>query len=192
MFARIIGTSLLFSVLTTPVFAASRSNISGALIVASYDNIANAELDVDKRKDVVTELQLAYRDVSVIRPKLALSYGANLKQLLHNDFDLLDQTSFEFELGLSYKRENAFSAPSYSISLNLGQSDSKVDTRDVIYYRVGLAYAKRVTDRVRFRLGIESFVQEAKEDLNGQAVFDVEQQRIYSSLDYKLGRRNTL
>ena len=171
---------------------AGRSPLSFVLSIEDNDNLGNADVNLDQREDVVTELHLAYRDSALLNRKTAFFYGADLGQSLHNDFDLLDTLSLELEFGLRYKSQNTFAAPSYSIRVQIARADAEVDIRDIDYWRVDFNLDKRVTDRVRLRLGFEGYAQEARIDPNNSEVFSLDRQRIYGNLDYRVSRQQIL
>lgn len=192
MLAKIISFVVIALVFSAGVIARPGGNVNASLVVESNDNIGNAAFEADKREDVITELHLGYRGVKLLERPWALFYGVDFGLSKHQDFDLLDATTFDAEVGLAYKSENTFAAPTYRFTVNIGTVDTDIPTRDADYVRIGLSYSKRLTDKLSFLSGLESYSQEAKRSVNRYKVFDLDRNRFYFNLDYKVAKKNTL
>ncbi len=153
-----------------------------------YDNnVARATLEQDIVNDTIINFGISadYRFHHSHESIIILSSAIDAYQ--YQDFDKLSNIIARFKADYQIQPDHGFTAPWYhaSIEYSLVNYQSTLRDNNGLTFEIGMG--KRINDRINFRSGLiyESFEAEVDE-------FDIDNYRLYFSLDFKTHSHNTL
>ncbi|MEC9340636.1 MAG: hypothetical protein VX663_04065, partial [Pseudomonadota bacterium] len=160
-----------------------------ALEVLYDNNIGLAERRADREADLIASAAGSLRQTLTLGPRSALTLRVAAKYHEFIDFSDLNRREFGAGARWYFQPIPGFTRPWYSLSVDwsaLRHADSTI--RDGALWRLGASTGRRFTDRVSGQLGYGYVNRGAR---RGE-VFDLEQHRLFSALEWRLEGGATL
>lgn len=144
----------------------------------SYSSYASNTLDLLGRVSLAQKFS----------PNSMLIYSGILEFDKHNDYTPLDSKTFGLNIQWQFVTYAGFYAPLYQISIEYKNADYESNLRDGSGVSVEASLLKRFTDRISTIVGFSHRQRDAKNN----SVFDVDEQRIFTNIDYMLSSQSTV
>ncbi len=185
----LVGALAMMLAQVEAVRAAEPVAVQFALEAAYDDNIGLAERQADREEDFVTSLSGAVKQTLVLGSRSALVIRATAKY--HEFIDFSDLSHGEVGVGARwyFQPTPGFTSPWYALSADwLARRHVDSAIRDGTTVRLGASTGRRFTDKLSGELG---YSYSNRNSRRGQ-VFDTEQHRVFSALEWVLDGGTTL
>jgi hypothetical protein len=178
---------LLLVIFTAEVWGAVGWNSGYEVGVLQDDNIGGAQPAQDILKDTAV-LARAYAsyDWSVSEESVLRASGSFDSEQFQ-DFDGLSSNRAGITLDYRFRPSAGFSAPIYSLFVNMAESNFDSDIRDGSTMELGLRATSHLTDLIALTGGVVNSQRSADSE-----VFDLERTRYFAHLDYRVGRHSSV
>jgi FimV-like protein len=151
------------------------------------DNIRKSRYPSDIRDDYLVNLTLHGRMIFSVSEFSNMTLGARFGIEKFSTFDKLDSALIEANMKYSFAFSSSFSAPTYSLKLQLGTQDFESDMRDADFAGIGFEVGSQLTDRLFLIGGVKAKTRESRSQ-----VFDTTENQVFINVDLNLSRRTLM
>lgn len=153
------------------------------------DNITRAELSRDIEKDNILSVDASTIYKQVLNEISYLSFKGTFAVNQYQDFSKLSNTRLGIHASYNLRLSPGYTAIRYFARLAYELRIYKSDQRDGSATEIELGLSKRLTDLLALRAG---FIREDIDADESIGVFDIDNNRFYLDLNYKLDTKNNL
>ncbi|MBC8211912.1 MAG: hypothetical protein H8E21_12690 [Gammaproteobacteria bacterium] len=188
MCVKYLFSLLLLVPVIMPVYAQEdedRIRYSYDLSTVYDDNIRRAKYDADIREDSLFNLSFRAHKKLWNSRFSQLGIAAKVEAEKYSTFDTLDNVGFGVGLKYSFSFSSGFSAPLYSLKLDLGGIKSESEMRTADTASLGLEINKWLTNTISLTAGYKAKLQDSQSE-----VFDTMEHQFFANLDLELSARH--
>jgi|GEM_PF-929490 len=151
------------------------------------DNIRKSRYASDIRDDYLVNLTLHGRMIFSVSEFSNMTLGVRFGIEKFSTFDKLDSALIEANMKYGFAFSSAFSAPTYSLKLQLGTQEFESDMRDADFAGIGFEIGSQLTDRLFLVGGFKAQTRESRSQ-----VFDTTEHQLFINADLNLSRRTLM